>query len=75
MVNTSPAPVDAGSPAVLLGFCPEYAPTPLLALPDLAATLGVAAVLAKDEGRRPLGNFKALGGVLPGQPSVNLVTP
>jgi len=66
MVNTSPAPVDAESPAVLLRFCPEYAPTPLLALPDLAATLGVAAVLAKDEGRRPLGSFKALGGVYAG---------
>jgi diaminopropionate ammonia-lyase len=66
MPNTSPAPVDADSPAVLLGFCPGYSTTPLLDLPDLAATLGVAAVLAKDEGRRPLGSFKALGGVYAG---------
>jgi len=66
MLNISPAPVNADSPAVLLGFCPLYAPTPLLDLPDLAAALGVAAVLAKDEGRRPLGSFKALGGVYAG---------
>ena len=50
-------------PATLLRLCPAYAPTPLVDLPDLAAALGVAVVLIKDEGRRPLGSFKALGGV------------
>ena len=54
------------SPAALLRFCPAYAPTPLTALPRLAAALGVAGVLVKDEGRRPLGSFKALGGVYAG---------
>src|SRR6266436_85801 len=39
-----------------------FAETPLLDLPRLAARLGVAKVLAKDESRRMLGNFKSLGG-------------
>jgi hypothetical protein len=39
------------------------AATPLLALPALAAELGVGALHLKDEGRRlDLGSFKALGG-------------
>lgn len=54
------------TPAALLRRCPAHAPTPLLDLPGLAASLGVAAVLAKDEGRRMLGSFKALGGVYAG---------
>jgi diaminopropionate ammonia-lyase len=42
---------------------PGYAPTPLLALPGLAAALGVAELRYKDErGRFGLGSFKALGG-------------
>lgn len=42
---------------------PGYAPTPLLGLPGLAASLGVASVRWKDEGGRfGLGSFKALGG-------------
>jgi diaminopropionate ammonia-lyase len=42
---------------------PGYAPTPLLALPGLAARLGVAELRYKDErGRFGLGSFKALGG-------------
>ncbi|WP_262268591.1 diaminopropionate ammonia-lyase [Microvirga yunnanensis] len=41
----------------------SHAPTPLLALPALAAELGVGAVHVKDEGYRlGLGSFKALGG-------------
>ncbi len=41
---------------------PGYAPTPLVALPALAAELGVGAVWAKDEAHRfGLGAFKALG--------------
>jgi diaminopropionate ammonia-lyase len=40
-----------------------YRPTPLHALPALAATLGVGAIHYKDEGTRfGLGSFKALGG-------------
>jgi diaminopropionate ammonia-lyase len=42
---------------------PGYAPTPLYALPTLAAQLGIAALHYKDEGPRfGLGSFKALGG-------------
>ncbi|HEY5798449.1 MAG TPA: diaminopropionate ammonia-lyase [Bosea sp. (in: a-proteobacteria)] len=42
---------------------PEHRPTPLVALPDLAAELGIGALHAKDEGQRlGLGSFKALGG-------------
>lgn len=41
---------------------PGFAPTPLLALPGLARSLGVAAVYVKDEGHRlGLQAFKALG--------------
>jgi diaminopropionate ammonia-lyase len=38
----------------------------LLDLSALAAQLGVAQVLAKNEARRPLGNFKSLGGTYAG---------
>ena len=48
--------------ATLRGVSPDYAPTPLLDLPRLAARLGVGQVLVKDEGRRALGSFKSLGG-------------
>ena len=42
---------------------PGYAPTPLVSLPGLAASLGLAAVCVKDEAPRfGLGSFKALGG-------------
>lgn len=42
---------------------PGYAPTPLLALDDAAAALGLGAVHYKDEAPRfGLGSFKALGG-------------
>ncbi len=42
---------------------PGYAPTPLVALPGLAAEAGVASLHYKDEaGRFGLGSFKALGG-------------
>lgn len=59
-------PLNADSPTALLHLCPAYGPTPLRDLPAVAAALGVAVVLAKDEGRRPLGSFKALGGVYAG---------
>lgn len=42
---------------------PDYRPTPLVALPSLARSLGLGAVALKDEsGRYGLGSFKALGG-------------
>lgn len=42
---------------------PGYAPTPLVPLPGLAARLGVASVLVKDESHRfELNAFKVLGG-------------
>ena len=42
---------------------PDYAPTPLVDLPAVAASLGLGVVRAKDEaGRFGLGSFKALGG-------------
>ncbi|MBA8899193.1 diaminopropionate ammonia-lyase [Phyllobacterium sp. P30BS-XVII] len=41
----------------------NHVPTPLHALPGLAAELGIAALHVKDEGQRlGLGSFKALGG-------------
>lgn len=47
----------------LLSFCPAHKPTPLRALPSLAASLHVGSVHVKDEsGRLGLGSFKALGG-------------
>src|SRR3954464_5309714 len=52
--------------AQLLRLSPEYAPTPLVDLSALASRLGVAQVLAKDEGRRMLGSFKSLGGTYAG---------
>lgn len=43
---------------------PEYAPTPLRRLPDLARRLGVGSLLVKDESPRfGLGAFKGLGSV------------
>jgi diaminopropionate ammonia-lyase len=46
-----------------LSFRDNHAETPLVALPGLAAKLGVGALHIKDEGHRlGLGSFKALGG-------------
>lgn len=39
-----------------------FAVTPLIASPLLAGRCGVAGVFVKDEGQRPFGNFKILGG-------------
>lgn len=63
------APWAGDADAIAAELCrlsPAYAPTPLLALPRLARALGVAQVLAKDEGRRALGSFKSLGGTYAG---------
>jgi diaminopropionate ammonia-lyase len=54
------------APAALFRLWPSYTPTPLLDLPGLAARCGVARVVVKDEGRRPFGNFKTLGGMYAG---------
>jgi diaminopropionate ammonia-lyase len=46
-----------------LSFRDNHAATPLVALPGLAAGIGVATIHVKDEGHRlGLGSFKALGG-------------
>ncbi len=44
----------------------DYRPTSLVDLPRLAERCGVARVMAKLENERPLGNFKALGGMYAG---------
>src|ERR1043165_6572920 len=63
MADSAQAPRTIDSIIADLGRAfPEFAPTPLLDLSALATELGIAQVLAKNEGRRPLGNFKSLGG-------------
>jgi diaminopropionate ammonia-lyase len=57
---------SAAIAAELLALSPDYAATPLLDLPRLARRLGVAQLLAKDEGRRMLRSFKSLGGTYAG---------
>lgn len=55
----------AGADAVqqVLALRENSQPTPLVALPGLAAELGLASLHVKDEGKRlGLGSFKALGG-------------
>ncbi|GAB1489948.1 diaminopropionate ammonia-lyase [Opitutaceae bacterium] len=51
------------APESLAPLWPGLSPTPLVKLPRLAELSGVAEVWAKDESRRPLRNFKSLGGV------------
>ncbi|MEH6422259.1 pyridoxal-phosphate dependent enzyme [Pseudomonas sp. CGJS7] len=45
---------------------PDYRPTDLLDLPELARRCGVRRVLAKAENQRALGSFKSLGGMYAG---------
>lgn len=52
--------------STLLSIWPDYEPTPLIDCPALADLAGVERVLIKNEGCRPLGNFKALGGMIAG---------
>jgi len=55
-------PPPSGDALAFHRSLPGYHPTPLLALPALAAELGLAALWIKDEGPRfGLGAFKALG--------------
>lgn len=66
-LSTMSSPLAADeSPRALFGLWPDYRPTPLTALPELARRCGVAAVHVKDESWRPLGSFKALGGMYAG---------
>jgi diaminopropionate ammonia-lyase len=77
IANTLPergAPLDPADAAIVDGAAADAverwlstrdgaAPTPLHALPALAASLGIASLHVKDEGARlGLGSFKALGG-------------
>ena len=56
------APAPAGDPLALHRLLPGYAPTPLVAAPQLAATLGLGQVWVKDESERiGLPAFKILG--------------
>jgi hypothetical protein len=48
------------TPAALFAVWPCHVPTPLVDLLRLAMRCGVARVVLKDEGLRPLGSFKAL---------------
>ncbi len=59
-------PLAPETPHALFRLWPDYQPTPLLSLPRLAAHCAVAKILLKDEGKRPLGSFKALGGMYAG---------
>src|SRR5262245_50843754 len=43
---------------------PDYAPTRLVESPKLASETSVRRVLLKLDSERPLGNFKALGGMI-----------
>jgi diaminopropionate ammonia-lyase family len=59
--ESSASPQIEGLTAFHQSF-PNYAPTPLVQLPELAAELGVAAILVKDESNRfGLPSFKVLG--------------
>ncbi|GHV54798.1 PLP-dependent lyase/thiolase [Deltaproteobacteria bacterium] len=64
--GVSLADFNAGEAAGVIRFHKsfrEYAPTPLVSLPSLAAELGLGRILLKDESRRfGLNAFKVLGG-------------
>lgn len=61
-VPAAALPPPSGDALAFHRSLPGYQPTPLLALPALAAELGLAALWLKDEGPRfGLGAFKALG--------------
>ena len=54
------------TPESLLALWPHYQPTPLILLPELASSLGLGTLTIKNEGKRPLGSFKSLGGMYAG---------
>lgn len=43
---------------------PKFDPSPLLEIPELSRLAGVGRLFIKDESKRPLGNFKVLGGTV-----------
>lgn len=59
-------PTSSDIAAEYVALFPDHGPSPLLELPVLARHCGVARVFIKDEGARPYGNFKILGGMLAG---------
>lgn len=59
-------PSRSDSPRALMSLWQDYAPTPLVDLSRLAEWAGVERVWVKDEGARPLGSFKVLGGMYAG---------
>ena len=65
-MNSFAQPTADRISAELRALDTAYAPTPLLDLPLLARRLGVAQLLAKNEGYRALGSFKSLGGTYAG---------
>ena len=57
------SPTDMAEAMAEISGWAGYAPTPLIDLPEIAAHVGVARVVYKDEAQRfGLGSFKALGG-------------
>ena len=64
--SATPDPFDLACAQAARRFhssIPEYAPTPLVSLPSLAAKTGVASIHVKDESYRfGLDAFKVLGG-------------
>ena len=54
------------TPESLLALWPDYQPTPLIPLAAVAANLGLSSLVIKNEGKRPLGSFKSLGGMYAG---------
>jgi diaminopropionate ammonia-lyase len=59
-------PATAVSPSEICDLWDDYSPTPLIDAPALARQANVARILIKVEAKRPLGNFKALGGMVAG---------
>jgi diaminopropionate ammonia-lyase len=66
MDETAEGEVADDSPRVLLRLWRSQEPTPLVDSSQLAERFRVARVYLKDESRRPLGSFKALGGMYAG---------
>lgn len=56
--------IQADLRALWTHLWPEARPTPLVELPEIARAAGVGRVFVKAEAERPLGSFKALGGMI-----------
>jgi diaminopropionate ammonia-lyase len=66
MDNLTAITCDLKTPSHMLTLCPAHQVTPLLNLSQIAKSLNVAGLLAKDESKRALGSFKSLGGTYAG---------